>query len=166
MSSAEFSHFIDLLYWIVGDIKNVQAYVNNYAHKGIIEFEDSGVVALEFANGVIGTINFSVNSFEKNREGSLSILGEKGLVKIGGEYLNTIEYSGFEKGQLQILPVSNTANDYGTYQGSMSNHHQVYENLVDCLQNGKPFYADPFEGLKTVEIIERIYQSAKNNSPK
>ena len=93
-------------------------------------------------------------------------MSEKGLVKIGGEYLNTIEYSGFEKGQLQILPVSNTANDYGTYQGSMSNHHQVYENLVDCLQNGKPFYADPFEGLKTVEIIERIYQSAKNNSPK
>lgn len=66
----------------------------------MIAFEDYGVVAMEFANGIIGTINFSVNSFEKNREGSLTILGEKGTVKIGGEYLNTIEYQHFENYQL------------------------------------------------------------------
>jgi predicted dehydrogenase len=160
----QFSHFIDLLYWFFGDVKNIHAISKNIAHKGVIDFEDSGVVALAFENGIIGTVNFSVNSFEKNREGSLTILGEKGVVKIGGEYLNTIEYSGFEKGTLQKIPASGSANDYGTYQGSMSNHDQVYKSLIDSLQNGKPFYATPLEGLKTVEIIERMYQSAQNHN--
>ena len=159
----QFSHFIDLLYWFFGDVKYIYAISKNVAHGSTIEFEDSCVVAMEFNNGIIGTINFSVNSFEKNREGSLTILGEKGAVKIGGEYLNTIEYSGFAEGVLQNFPASGSANDYGTYQGSMSNHDQVYRSLIDNLQNGKPFYATPGEGLKTVEIIERIYQSAQNN---
>lgn len=157
----QFSHFIDLLYWFFGEVKSIQSVTKNAAHKGIIEFEDSGVVILEFESGIIGTINFSVNSFDKNREGSLTILGEKGVAKIGGEYLNTIEYSGFEKGGLGNFSVSNSANDYGTYQGSMSNHDKVYENIIDTLQNNKPFYATPKEGLKTVEIIERIYQTTK-----
>lgn len=160
----QFSHFIDLLYWFFGEVKTIHAMAKNAAHEGVITFEDSAVVALEFANGIIGTLNFSVNSFERNREGSLTILGEKGMVKIGGEYLNTIEYSEFENGKLGNVPVSNTANDYGTYKGSMSNHDKVYENLADSLQNRKPFYACPVEGLKTVEIIERIYQSARDNS--
>jgi len=155
----QFSHFIDLLYWFFGDIKNIQSITKNALHKGIIEFEDSGVVILEFEKGMIGTINFSVNSFDKNREGSLTILGENGVVKIGGEYLNTIEYSGFEMGELENITVSNSANDYGTYKGSMSNHDKVYENIVETLQSNKPFYATPIEGLKTVGIIERIYQS-------
>ena len=162
----QFSHFIDLLYWFFGEVKEIHAITRNAAHEGMIEFEDSGVVALTFENGIIGTINFSVNSFKKNREGSLTILGEKGVVKIGGEYLNTIEYSGFEKDELENIPSSNTANDYGTYQGSMSNHDKVYENLIGTLQNGEPFYASLSEGLKTVEIIERIYQSAVENSTK
>lgn len=159
----QFSHFIDLLYWFFGDVKNIHAISKNAAHEELIEFEDAGVVALEFCNGIIGTINFSVNSFERNHEGSLTILGEKGIVKIGGEYLNTIEYSGFAEGELQNIPASGSANDYGTYQGSMSNHDKVYQSLIDHLQNGKPFYATPGEGLKTVAIIERIYQSASNN---
>jgi predicted dehydrogenase len=76
----QFSHFIDLLYWMFGDVRQAQAFMNNYAHKGIIEFEDTGVIALEFLNGVIGTINYTVNSFNKNMEGSLTIFGEKGTV--------------------------------------------------------------------------------------
>ena len=67
-----FSHFIDLLYWMIGDIKNVKAYTRNFAHQRIIEFEDAGVVIAEFFNGAIGTINYTVNSFEKNMEGSLN----------------------------------------------------------------------------------------------
>lgn len=159
----QFSHFIDLLYWFFGDIKNVYAISKNSAHHNVIAFEDNGVVAIEFENGIIGTINFSINSFEKNREGSLTILGEKGIVKIGGEYLNTIEYQGFQNRQLENFRDSGEANDYGEYKGSMSNHAKVYQSLVDALQEAKPFYATPFEGLKTVEIIERIYQSINNN---
>lgn len=157
----QFSHFVDLLYWIIGDIKYTKAFVANYAHKGIIEFEDTGVVSLEFYNGAIGTINYTVNSFEKNMEGSLTIFGEKGTVKIGGQYLNELEYQNIKDYKIENLPEGNKPNNYGNYQGSMSNHDKVYENLIDVLNNGGSISTNAFEGLKTVEIIDKIYQSAK-----
>jgi len=157
----QFSHFIDLLYWMVGDIKNVQAYTKNFAHKGIIEFEDTGVVILEFQNGALGTINYTVNSFEKNMEGSLTIFGEKGTVKIGGQYLNELEYQYIQDFCIENLPEGAKANNYGTYQGSMSNHDKVYENLINVLTNNASISTNAFEGLKTVEIIDRIYSAAQ-----
>lgn len=156
----QFSHFVDLLYWMVGDVKNVQAYISNYIHKGIIEFEDTGVVILEFHNGAIGTINYTVNSFQKNMEGSLTLFGEKGTVKIGGQYLNELEYQNIEGYKIENLPEGNKANNYGNYQGSMSNHDKVYDNLVEVLRNNAAISTSSFEGLKTVEIIEKIYRSA------
>lgn len=157
----QFSHFVDLLYWMIGDIKEVQAYTENFAHKGIIEFEDTGVVILKFQNGAIGTINYTVNSYGKNMEGSLTIFGEKGTVKIGGQYLNELEYQNIEGYKIENLPVGNTANNYGNYQGSMSNHDKVYENLVDVLTNNAKISTSAFEGLKTVEIIDKIYNNTK-----
>ena len=156
----QFSHFIDLLYWLVGDVRDVKAFTRNFAHQGIIEFEDTGVVILEFYNGVIGTINYTVNSFEKNMEGSLTIFAENGTVKIGGQYLNTLEYIQVKDYEFPKLPEGNQPNNYGNYQGSMSNHGQVYENVVDVLLNSASIHTNMFEGLKTVEIIERIYQAA------
>lgn len=158
----QFSHFIDLLYWLVGDVKNAHAFTGNYAHQGIIEFEDTGVVALEFYNGAIGTINYTVNSYQKNMEGSLTIFAEKGSVKIGGQYLNELEYQNIEGYKIENLPEGNKPNNYGNYQGSMSNHDKVYQNLIDVLQNGGTITTNAFEGLKTVEIIDKIYYSAKN----
>ena len=157
----QFSHFIDLLYWMVGDVKKIQAMMGNFAHQGIIEFEDTGVVILEFQNGVIGTINYTVNSFGKNMEGSLTIFGEKGTVKIGGQYLNELEYQNIEGYKIENLPEGNRANNYGNYQGSMSNHDKVYDNLIEVLQHNASISTSSFEGLKTVEIIEKIYQAAK-----
>jgi predicted dehydrogenase len=157
----QFSHFIDLLYWMIGDVKKVYALTNNFLHKGMIEFEDTGVVALEFQSGAIGTINYTVNSTKKNMEGSLTLFGEKGTVKIGGQYLNELEYQCIDGYEIKDLPAGNAANNYGEYQGSMSNHDKVYQNLVDVLQNGGAISANSFEGLKTVEIIDKIYKSAK-----
>jgi predicted dehydrogenase len=159
----QFSHFIDLLYWIIGDVKKVQAITGNFAHQGVIDFEDTGVAILEFYNGVIGTLNYSVNSYNKNMEGSLTIFGEKGTVKIGGQYLNELEYQNIEGYKIEGLPEGNPANNYGKYQGSMSNHDKVYQNVVDVLSNGGVIATNGFEGLKTVEIIDKIYQSAKHN---
>jgi UDP-N-acetyl-2-amino-2-deoxyglucuronate dehydrogenase len=156
----QFSHFIDLLYWMMGDVKKVKAILNNYAHKSIIDFEDTGVAILEFENGITGTLNYTVNSHHKNMEGSLTIFAEKGTVKIGGEYLNRIEYQDIEGYTIADLPRGNDANQYGNYQGSMSNHDKVYENLVAFLQNKEPVYINSFDGLKTVEIIEKIYQES------
>jgi UDP-N-acetyl-2-amino-2-deoxyglucuronate dehydrogenase len=155
----QFSHFIDLLYWMIGDVKQAKAFIGNYAHKGIIEFEDTGAVILEFANGTIGTVNYTVNSYGKNMEGSLTIFGEKGTVKIGGQYLNELEYQNIEGYKIENLPQGNTANNYGNYQGSMSNHDKIYDNVIDVLQKNASISASSFEGLKTVEIIQKIYAS-------
>jgi UDP-N-acetyl-2-amino-2-deoxyglucuronate dehydrogenase len=157
----QFSHFIDLLYWMIGDVKNVSAYTANYAHEGIIDFEDTGVVILEFYNGVIGTINYTVNSYQSNMEGSLTIFAEKGTVKIGGQYLNELEYQKIENFTIENLPEGNKPNNYGNYVGSMSNHDKVYENLVDVLINGGSINTNAFEALKTVEIIDKIYREAR-----
>jgi predicted dehydrogenase len=156
----QFSHFIDLLYWMIGGVKQAKAFTRNYAHEGIIEFEDTGAVILEFDNAVIGTINYTVNSYKKNMEGSLTIFGEKGTVKIGGQYLNVLEYQNIEGIEIKDLPAGNKANDYGHYQGSMSNHDKVYQNLANVLINNSPVSANSFEGFKTVEIIEKIYKTA------
>lgn len=157
----QFSHFIDLLYWMIGDIKNAKGFSSNFNHQNQIEFEDTGAVVVEFYNGAIGTINYTVNSYGKNMEGSLTIFGEKGTVKIGGQYLNELEYQNIENFKFKDLPEGNKANEYGHYQGSMSNHDKVYENLVDVLQNGSAISTNSFEGLKTVEIIDKIYQQIR-----
>jgi predicted dehydrogenase len=157
----QFSHFIDLLYWMIGDVKQVKAFTGNFAHQNIIEFEDTGVVILEFVNGVIGTINYTVNSYKKNMEGSLTIFGEKGTVKIGGQYLNELEYQELAGEKISNLPSCNKANDYGFYQGSMSNHAEVYKNLIEVLNNKAEIAASSYDGMKTVQIIEKIYTAAQ-----
>lgn len=159
----QFSHFVDLLYWMVGDVESAQAVIENYMHNGVIEFEDTGVATLKFHSGAIGTINYTVNSYGKNMEGSLTLFGEKGTVKIGGQYLNKLEYQNIENFEIGELPEGNPANEYGDYQGSMSNHDKVYENVIDVLSNGGEIAANGFEGLKTVEIIEKIYNAASKN---
>ena len=159
----QFSHFIDLLYWLIGDIRTVEAYGANFNHEGIIEFEDTGVVILKFYNGALGTVNYTVNSYGKNMEGSLTVFGEKGTVKIGGQYLNELEYQQIEGHEIANLPTGRKANDYGHYQGSMSNHDQVYQNLIDVLDGKAAISTSSFEGLKTVEIIDKVYSSIAKN---
>ncbi|MES2890632.1 MAG: Gfo/Idh/MocA family oxidoreductase [Bacteroidota bacterium] len=153
----QFSHFIDLVYWLLGDVKLVQKNTANFAHP-TIEFEDTGTVLLTMQSGAIGSINYTVNSYQKNMEGSITVFGEHGTVKIGGQYLNELEY--FEVKDLGVpqLPKGNIANAYGFYQGSMSNHDKVYENLVQVLEDPTHQFASAADGLKTVEIIERIYR--------
>jgi len=158
----QFSHFIDLLYWLVGDIKDVVAYTDNFTHKNLIEFEDTGVVILKFTNGALGTINYTVCSYNHNMEGSITLFGEYGTVKIGGQYLNTLEYQCIKDNyQIKFNESSKPANDYGYYKGSMSNHDKVYENIIDVFTNKGHIAANMFDGLKAVQIIENIYSKVK-----
>jgi predicted dehydrogenase len=156
----QFSHFIDLLYWMLGDVKKASAVMSNYAHPGSIAFEDTGAVILELNSGAIGTLNYTVNSYGKNMEGSLTLFGEKGTVKIGGQYLNELVYEAIDGYSIPELAPGNGSNQYGTYEGSMSNHDKVYDNLVAVLDHGAQMYAGPLDGLKTVEIIGKIYNAA------
>ncbi len=152
----QFSHFIDLLYWMLGEVAEVKSISKNFIHANI-EIEDSGVVLFEMKNSAIGTLNYTVNSFAQNMEGSFTVFGENGTVKVGGQYLNELEYCNVKDVEFPILPKGKAANGYGLYQGSMSNHDKVYENLVKVLQNPSHDFATGEEGLKTVEIIEKIY---------
>jgi hypothetical protein len=110
-------------------------------------------------------VNFTINSFGKNMEGSLTLFCEKGSIKIGGQYLNELEYQSLEGGSIEGLPQGRPPNEYGQYQGSMSNHDKVYENVVDVLNNSGVIGTAAFEGLKTVEIIDKIYTAAHAAKP-
>lgn len=159
----QFSHFIDLLYWMFGDVEKIHSVTENFAHQESIEFEDTGAVILRFKSGALGSISFTVNAYKKNMEGSLAVFGEKGTIKIGGQYLNTLEYESVEGNAIGPLPPGKPSNEYGTYQGSMSNHDKVYENLLAILNENQAPGTTVFEALKTVEIITRIYEQANNN---
>ena len=152
----QFSHFIDLLYWLLGDVEQVKKISRNFAHP-YIEFEDTGIVLFEMKSGAIGSMNYTVNSFDKNMEGSFSLFAENGSIKIGGQYLNELEYFQVAGMEQPTLPRGNTANSYGFYNGSMSNHDKVYKDLLKALDDPSSTIASAAEGLKTVEIIQRIY---------
>jgi UDP-N-acetyl-2-amino-2-deoxyglucuronate dehydrogenase len=158
----QFSHFVDLLIWMVGDVTEANGFKENFAHADSIQFEDSGVAVLKFQNGAIGTINYSINTYEHNMEGSLTFIGEKGTIKIGGQYLNTLDYQNIEGFSIPDIVDQNNFNDYGTYRGSMSNHDKVYDQLVDLLTSESIHYEDSLNACKTVELIELIYNNSKD----
>ncbi|BDS15253.1 Gfo/Idh/MocA family protein [Aureispira anguillae] len=154
----QFSHFIDILYWLFGDVTNIQAVFHNFAHQHSTEFEDSGIVHFDFINGGMGCINYSTAVFDSNLESSLTIIGRSGSLKIGGQYMNEVEYCNIKDYEMPTLTASNPANDYGAYKGSAANHVYVIENVIDVLKNRKPITTNALEGLKVVEIIENIYR--------
>ena len=157
----QFSHFIDLFVWMFGDIKDCSGFSANKHHKESIEFEDCGVISLMFRNGIIGSINYNVNSYNQNMEGSMTIFGKNGTVKIGGQYLNELEYQNIEGFEIKDLPAGNVPNNYGNYVGSMSNHADVYKNIIEVLNSKGTISTSGYEGLKTVEAIEMIYEKIR-----
>jgi UDP-N-acetyl-2-amino-2-deoxyglucuronate dehydrogenase len=157
----QFSHFIDLLYWFFGDMEKISAYKKNFHTEYEKEIEDTLVVGFEMGNSILGTAHFTVNSYKTNMEGSLTIFGEKGTVKIGGRYLNNISYSQMESGELLNIHDEYNENDYGNYTGSMSNHPKVYEHIVNVLAKKECNRFTGFNGMKTVEMINKIYEAAE-----
>lgn len=157
----QFSHFIDILYWLFGDIQDIVARFESFNHKTLTEFEDSGFVNFNFVNGGMGTINYSTSLWLENLESSITIISEKGTVKVGGQYMNKVEYCNISEYQMPELPASNPPNDYGPYKGSAANHHYVFENVVNVLKGRAPITTNALEGLKVVDIIERIYALKK-----
>lgn len=154
----QFSHFVDIMYWLFGDIHNIQAKFNDFNHKTLTDFEDSGFVSFDFVDGGMGSINFSTSVWDKNLESSMTIIAENGSVKIGGQYMNEVEYCHIKDYSMPQLAPTNPGNDYGAYKGSAQNHHYVIENVVDVLKGRATITTNALEGLKVVDIIERIYQ--------
>jgi UDP-N-acetyl-2-amino-2-deoxyglucuronate dehydrogenase len=157
----QFSHFIDVLYWLFGDIENIQTRLYSFNHKELTDFEDSGLVTFDIMNGGIGSINFSTSVWDKNMESSITIIAENGSIKIGGQYMDKIEYCHVKNYSVPRLSPTNPGNDYGVYKGSASNHSYVIENVIDVIRSRSPITTNALEGLKVVDIIERIYKAGK-----
>lgn len=154
----QFSHFIDIMYWLFGDIQHIQARFADFNHQQLTDFEDSGLVTFEFVNGGMGCLNYSTAVWNKNMESSMLIVAENGSVKIGGQYMNEVEYCHIKDYEMPELAPTNPGNDYGPYKGSAQNHNFVIRNVVEVLQHtGAQNTTTALEGLKIVDIIRRIY---------
>lgn len=158
----QFSHFIDIMYWLFGDIKDIQAKFNDFNHQELTSFEDSGLVNFNFINGGMGSINYSTSVWDTNLESSITIIGSNGSVKVGGQYMDKVEYCHIKDYVMPILAETNAANDYGHYKGSANNHNYIFDNVVDTLSGNTTITTNALEGLKVVDIIERIYALKKH----
>jgi len=154
----QFSHFIDILYWLFGDIQNIKSRFYDFNHADLTDFEDSGIVNFDFLKGGSGVLNFSTAVWDRNLESSMTIIAENGAVKIGGQYMDKVEYCHVNDYEMPELAPTNPGNDYGAYKGSAQNHNFVIDNVVDVLNNRATITTNALEGLKVVEIIERIYK--------
>ena len=157
-------HYVDILQWFLGPVKSVFAKKDRVAHK--IEIEDLVTALLKFKNGTLATLEFTICTYPKNLECSISILGAKGTVKIGGPAANEVEVWEVANLTKPNLPPSLKPNIYasGLYQGSCPNHIFIYENIIKHYQKDKSaILIDGKEAKKSLEIVEAIYRSAEKN---
>lgn len=151
------SHYIDMIEWLIGPVESVSAYTGTLARR--IETEDTGTACIRFRNGAIGSINVTMLTYPKNLEGSLTIIGENGTVRVGGIAVNKIEHWQFrdydEDDKLVEMSSYNPPNVYG------HGHTGYYKNVVDALKGITDPDTDGREGRKSLELILAIYKSAR-----
>lgn len=151
------SHYVDMIEWLVGPVDSVMAYTGTLARR--IQTEDTGVASLRFRNGAMGTINVTMLTYPKNLEGSITIIGENGTVRIGGVAVNKIEHWEFkdydDDDKLVEVSTYNPPNVYGF------GHTGYYKNVIDVLKGTAEPDINGREGRKSLELILAIYKSAK-----
>ncbi len=152
------SHYVDLLDWIVGPVESVMAYTGTLARD--IEVEDTGVAALRWRNGAMGTVNVTMLAHPKNFEGSITILGEKGTVRIGGVAVNQIEHWAFE--QPHDMDSQQGEASYQTTSVYGFGHPLYYDNVIRTLRGECEPETDGREGLKSLELLIAMYRSARD----
>ena len=153
------SHHIDMLRWMMGDVESV--FARSITALVDIEAEDTAVATLKFKNGALGIIEATTATRPSDLEGSISILGEKGSVVIGGFAVNKILSWDFEDYLKEDKDIQekfsvNPPNVYGF------GHKSYYEHVIDCLSNGKKNLLDGEQGRKSVELINCIYESIES----
>jgi UDP-N-acetyl-2-amino-2-deoxyglucuronate dehydrogenase len=154
------SHFVDLMQWLGGPVKAVYAQMGNYDHPNI-ETEDTGAMILKYESGALGILQYTTCIYPKNLEGSITVLGTNGTVKVGGGYLSQLDFWDVKDLPKPDITEKLKPNDYGTYQGSASNHGKVIQNVIDVLNGKDNIATSGAEGLKTVEIIIAAHLSAR-----
>ncbi len=152
------SHYVDLLHWLIGPIASVQAMMGTLARD--IEAEDTGVMTLRWRAGALGSVNVTMLTYPKNLEGSITILGEKGSVKIGGIALNKIEHWEFADKQAEDEQVE--AASYETESVYGFGHALYYQNVIDVLRGEAEPRTDGRSGLKSLELLVAAYLAARD----
>jgi UDP-N-acetyl-2-amino-2-deoxyglucuronate dehydrogenase len=153
------SHYVDMIQWLVGPVESVSAKTATLARR--IESEDTGVAILRFRSGALGTIEVTMLAYPRNLEGSVTIIGEQGSVKVGGTALNRIEtwefaiYHDIDREAELLRGAPNPLSVYG------SGHKPYYENVVNVLRGDSAPDTDGREGRKSLELILGIYESAR-----
>jgi UDP-N-acetyl-2-amino-2-deoxyglucuronate dehydrogenase len=151
------SHYIDLLDWIVGPVESVMAFTATQVRD--IEAEDSGVAAIRWRSGAMGTLNVSMLTYPKNLEGSITILGEKGTVRIGGVAVNEIQEWQFADARPEDADVKTAS--YATTSVYGFGHTLYYDNVIQTLRGLAEPETDGRSGLKSLELLVALYRSAK-----
>lgn len=152
------SHYVDLLDWIVGPIESIQAYTATLARN--IEVEDTGVISVKWRSGALGSMNVTMLTYPKNMEGSITILGEKGTVRIGGVAVNEIQHWDFAEPHEDDQKVQNAS--YATTSVYGFGHPLYYDNVIKVLRGEAEPETDGREGLKSLEVLIAMYLSARD----
>lgn len=152
------SHYVDLLDWLIGPVESVQAYTATLARN--IEVEDSGVMSIRWRSGALGSMNVTMLTYPKNLEGSITIIGEKGTVRVGGVAVNEIQHWEFADSQPEDEKIK-TAN-YETTSVYGFGHPLYYKNVLDVLRGQAEPETDGREGLKSLELLIATYLSARD----
>ena len=160
----QFSHFIDILFYLFVSVKVKDAIFTDFNHQHTTDFEDSGMIQFELEDQGLGSMQFSTAVFDKNMESSITIIGEKGSVKVGGQYMEKLAYCHIQDYDSPELQKSNGQHNYGKYKGSANNHHFVIENVIESLQGGQTKDATPEQCLKVIAFIEQAYKNRKLKS--
>jgi UDP-N-acetyl-2-amino-2-deoxyglucuronate dehydrogenase len=152
------SHYIDLLEWLIGPVESVMAFTGTLARA--IEVEDTGVAALRWRSGAVGTLNVTMLTYPKNFEGSITILGENGTVRIGGRAANEIQHWEFSEKSPEDDSI--TQANYETTSVYGHGHPLYYNNVINCLRGEAEAETDGREGLKSLELLIAMYLSARD----
>ncbi len=152
------SHYVDLLDWIVGPIESIQAYTSTLARN--IQVEDTGVMNIRWRSGALGSMNVTMLTYPKNLEGSITILGEKGTVRIGGVAVNEIQHWEFAEPHEDDGKVKDAS--YKTTSVYGFGHPLYYDNVIKALRGEEEAETDGREGLRTLEVLVAAYRSARD----
>jgi len=152
------SHYVDLLDWIVGPVESVQAYIGTLARN--IEVEDTGVVGIKWRSGTLGSLNVTMLTYPKNLEGAITVLGEKGTVRVGGMAANKIERWEFQDPDPDDDLVADASFETASVYGN--GHVLYYKNVIDVLRGECDPETDGREGLRSLELLTAMYISARD----
>ncbi|MDZ4839023.1 MAG: Gfo/Idh/MocA family oxidoreductase [Bacteroidota bacterium] len=163
----QFSHYIDSLVYLFGELEFQSGFLRNFNHQYTEVNDDTGIVVFKAKSNILGTINYTTSVWDKNLESSITIIGDKGSVKAGGQYMENIDYlhfSGQELADVELRGDKPEVNNYGHYKGSAGNHKYILEQMIRAVNSETFELPNIVEAAESIRFIESIYQNSQIDS--